>query len=355
MSGPGINFDTYPVRVSLLHSNFHYFRKLYIALGLVVFVLLLGVAGYMLLEDYNFLDAVFMTVITVATVGYREVRELDTDGKIFTVFLIIFSIGAFAYAVSVITRYVIEGEFQLYFKHYRVNKEIKQLTDHVIVCGYGRNGRQACEQLRSGNIPFVAIESNPAIIAQMQEEDNILFLEGDATKDEVLLDAGLDRAKALIAALPLDASNVFVVLTARDRNARLKIISRASEDGSEHKLKRAGADNVIMPDKIGGTHMAALITKPDVLEFIDHITGRINIRLEEIMCRDLPERMRNKTIRELEIRNKTGANIIGMKTRDGEYLINPDPATPMLPDTKLFVLGTQEQVMQFREIIRQSL
>ena len=112
---------------------------------------------------------------------------------------------------------------------------------------------------------------------------------------------------------------------------------------------------MIMPDKIGGTHMAALITKPDVLEFIDHITGRINIRLEEIMCRDLPERMRNKTIRELEIRNKTGANIIGMKTRDGEYLINPDPATPMLPDTKLFVLGTQEQVMQFREIIRQSL
>lgn len=351
-----VNFGAiiHPALVSRYHSNFHYFKKLYIAISLVVGVLLLGVAGYMFLEDYSFLDAVFMTVITVATVGYEEVNKLDASGKTFTIFLIIFSIGAFAYAISVITRYIIEGEFKIYFKHYRVNKEIQQLSDHVIVCGYGRNGRQACEQLRSGEIPFVAIESNPEMIEQMREEGDILFLEGDATKDEVLHEAGLDRAKALIAALPSDAANVFVVLTARDRNARLKIISRASEDGSEHKLKRAGADNVIMPDKIGGTHMAALITKPDVLEFIDHITGRINIRLEEIMCRDLPESMRNKSIRDLEIRNKTGANIIGMKTRDGDYIINPDPSTPMLPDTKLFVLGTQEQVIQFREIIRQS-
>ncbi len=340
------------MRKTALHTNLRYFRKLYLAIGMVLLVLLVGIVGYYTIEDYSLLDSVFMTVITVATVGYREVKELDDAGKIFTSLLIIFSIGTFAYAISVITRYVIEGEFQTYFRHYKVNKEILKLKDHVIVCGFGRNGRQACEQLRSGNEKFVAIESNPKIIETLHEDENILFIEGDATNDDVLLEAGLERAKALITALPNDAANVFVVLTARDRNPNLKIISRASDDASEHKLKRAGANNVIMPDKIGGTHMAALVTKPDVLEFIDHITGRINIRLEEILYSSLPNSMRGKSIRELEIRNKTGANIIGFKTAEGEYIINPAPEMVMMPDAKLFVLGTQEQVSRFKEILK---
>ncbi len=337
---------------NLLSINFRYFGKLYIAIGLVILVLITGVAGYYFIQDYTFIDAFFMTIITIATVGYREVKELDDAGKIFTSFLIIFSIGTFAYAISVITRYVIEGEFQLFFKHYKVNKDIQKLKNHVVVCGYGRNGRQACQQLASGNESFVVIENNPVIIESMRNESNLLFVEGDATQDEILAEAGMERAKALITALPSDASNVFVVLTAREMNPSLKIISRASDDASEHKLKRAGADNVIMPDKIGGTHMAALVTKPDVLEFIDHITGRINIRLEEILFSSLPESMKNKSIRELEIRNKTGANIIGYKTANGEYVINPPPDTVMMQDAKLFVLGTQEQVMRFKDILK---
>lgn len=337
---------------SILHINLRYFKKLYIAIALIVSALIIGVVGYMWIEDYNFVDAVFMTIITIATVGYREVKELNTSGKIFTSFLIIYSISTFAYAISVITRYVIEGEFQTYFRHYQVNKEIQKLKNHVIVCGYGRNGKQACDQLRSEGVRFVAIESNPQIITNMQMEEDLLFIEGDATKDEVLLEAGLESAKALITALPSDAANVFVVLTARDKSPKLKIISRASDDASEHKLKRAGADNVIMPDKIGGTHMAALITKPDVLEFIDHITGTINIRLEEILYKNLPDSMQNKSIRELEIRNKTGANIIGYKSASGDYIINPSPDTIMLQDAKLFVLGTQEQVSKFKEILK---
>lgn len=336
----------------LISINFKYFGKLYLAIGLVIFMILVGVAGYYFIEDYRLLDAIFMTIITIATVGYREVKELDDAGKIFTSFLIIFSIGTFAYAISVITRYVIEGEFRLFFKHYKVNKDIQKLKNHVIVCGYGRNGKQACQQLMSGEENFVVIENNPKVIEELRLDNNILFIEGDATEDEILLDAGLERAKALISALPSDAANVFVVLTARDKNSALKIISRASEDASEHKLKRAGADNVILPDKIGGTHMAALVTKPDVLEFIDHITGRINIRLEEILFSSLPESMRNKSIRELEIRNKTGANIIGFKTSDGEYVINPPPDTIMMQDAKLFVLGTQEQVARFKDILK---
>ncbi len=338
-----------------IRSNFLYFKKLYYAIGLVLTVLATGIVGFYFIEDYSLLDAVFMTVITVATVGYREVRELDPAGKIFTSFLIIFSIGSFAYAISVITRYVIEGEFQIYFKTYRVNQEILKLKDHVIVCGYGRNGKQACEQLRAGNVQFVVIESNEHLIDKMRLENGLLYVIGDATKDEILLQARLEHARALISALPDDAANVFVALTARDKNSNLKIISRASDDSSEHKLKRAGADNVIMPDKIGGTHMAALVTKPDVLEFIDHITGHIDIRLEEIKLSSLPAEMRNKSMRELEIRNRTGANIIGFKNADGEYVINPSPDTIMIPTAKLFVLGTETQVQKFKsEFLMQS-
>lgn len=332
-------------------SQFSYFKKLYIAAFLVLLVIFAGVIGFMVIADYRLLDAFYMTIITVGSVGYGEVRPLDDHGKLFTSFLIIFSLGTFAYALSVVTTYIIEGEFNRYFKHIKTTRVIKNLRDHVIVCGYGRNGKQACEQIRSGQMPFVVIEPNQKIIDELREEGKVLFIQGDATHDEVLVDAGIGHAKALITTLPSDADNVFVVLTAREINPKIKIISRASDDASENKLKRAGADNVIMPDKIGGTHMAALVTKPDVLEFIDHITGRINIKLEEISYSRLPDRLKNKSIRELDIRSKTGANIIGFKTGSGEYIINPGPETIMLPDAKLFVLGTQDQVNKVYEIL----
>lgn len=342
---------TIAINPVLLFNNFRYFKRLYIAGFLIIAVLVAGVSGFALVEHYSFLDSLFMTIITVGTVGYGEVHPLSNGGKVFAIILIIFSIGTFAYAISVITTHVLEGEFQTYFKRFRVDRDIQKLDNHIIVCGYGRNGKQACQQLRSQNEPFVAIEGNPDIASQMHEEGNVLFIEGDATQDETLLAAGIKRARALITALPNDAANVFVVLTAREMNPNLKIISRASEDASESKLKRAGANSVIMPDKIGGTHMAALVVKPDVLEFMDHITGTVNIKLEEITFSSLPESMRNKTIRELEVRNKTGANIIGFKTANGEYVINPPPDTMMQQDAKLFVLGTQDQVNRFKEII----
>ncbi len=337
--------------LSLLKS-YGVLKRLLVGLLLLVVLFFIGVAGYVYIEGYRLLDAVFMTVITVTTVGFQEVYPLSDTGKIFTSILIIFSVTTYAYAITVITSFIIEGEFRTYFKHLRVNKEIQKLKDHVIVCGYGRNGKQACQQLISGHVKFVVIESNTAIIEHLRGEAGILFVEGNATEDETLHLAGIAQAKGLIATLPEDANNVFVVLTAREMNPTMKIISRASSDAAENRLKRAGADNVIMPDKIGGTHMAALITKPDVLEFIDYITGKINIRLEEITYQNLSETHKNKSIRELEIRNKTGANIIGFKKGNGEYIINPPPETVMLPDAKLFVLGTQEQVTTLLKILQ---
>ncbi|MEP7265305.1 MAG: NAD-binding protein [Bacteroidota bacterium] len=314
--------------------------------------MLFGFIGFIVVEGQSFSEAVYSTIIILSTVGLGLTHNLSDAGRWFVVIFIIISIGIFAYAVSVVTSYIMEGELQRYLRIRKVKKEIDKLKDHVIVCGFGRNGKQACEQLRSHGQSFVAIESSTSITADIREHHrDVLFIEGNATQDEILIEAGISHARALITTLPKDADNVFVVLTARELNPKLKIISRASEDSSDNKLKRAGANNVIMPDKIGGTHMATLVTRPDVLEFLDYITGRINIRLEEILYNNLSDRLKGKTIRELEIRNKTGANIIGFKTGDGEYVINPNPDTVMRPDAKLFVLGTQEQVTHLLQIL----
>jgi voltage-gated potassium channel len=322
------------------------FKRLIVAVALLLGVFVLGCVGYMFLEGYNLLDAVYMTIITVASVGFNEVQPLDASGKIFTSFLIIASVTTYAYAITIITTVIIEDEFRNHFKHIRVNKEIKQLKDHVIVCGYGRNGKQACQQLASGKVSFVVVESNPAVLDQLKEQGNILFIEGNATEDNVLENAGIREAKGLIAALPDDAANVFIVLTAREQNPKLKIISRASSDTAEGKLKRAGANNVIMPDRIGGTHMAALITKPDVLEFLDFITGKIHIKMEEVHYDQIPPELRGKGIGQLHLIEETGVSLVGYKRSNGEYIVNPPMDTVMQPMDKMFVLGSADQIEQ---------
>ena len=294
-----------------------------------------------------------MTIITIATVGFQEVHPLSDVGKIFTAFLIITSFGTFAYAISAITKYVVEGEFNYYYKFYKVNNTISKLNNHVVICGYGRNGKQAATALHMNKQNFVIIEKSEVLAEQIKEQ-GFLCIQGDCTQDDILNKSGIANARALITTLPIDADNLFVVLTARSINSKLTIISRASDDNSDKKLKIAGANNVIMPDKIGGAHMASLVIKPDVIEFIDHITGQggPNINLEEIIFSELPEQLRNHTIKDLEIRNKSGANIIGYKTADGEYVINPSADTKIIPGAKLFVLGTPQQVAKLRELLK---
>lgn len=331
---------------------YKHFSKIYFSLALLLLIIFIGVLGYIVIEGYNLLDAFYMTVITVATVGFREVHPLSDEGKLFTAFLIITSFGTFAYAVSSITKYVVDGEFNIYFKNYKVLSAIEKLENHVIICGFGRNGKQAANVLKKHNTRFVVIEQKKEIISSITHKYSNLVLEGDGTQDETLLKAGIMRAKAIITTLPVDADNVFLVLSARALNPKLTIISRASDDNSDKKLKIAGANNIIMPDKLGGAHMASLVLKPDVMEFIDYITGQggENIRLEEITFDNLSEEYRNKTIRDLEIRNKSGANIIGFKTSQGEYIINPSADTKIIHDAKIFVLGTADQIIKLKEL-----
>jgi voltage-gated potassium channel len=328
------------------------FAKMYIAIGLIILIVCIGVAGYMTIEHYRLIDAFYMTIITVATVGFEEVNKLSDSGKIFTSLLIITSFGTFAYALTGLSKYVFDGEFNKYFKHYKVSAAIDKLENHVIICGFGRNGKQAAHVLKKHNTRFVVIEEKKEVVSEINHKYSDLIVEGNATLDEVLLKAGVMRARALITTLPFDADNLFIVLSARALNPNLTIISRASEDNTDKKLKVAGANNVIMPDKLGGAHMASLVMKPDVMEFVDYITGQgnDNIKLEEITFAKLKEMYQNRTIRDLEVRNKSGANIIGFKTADGEYIINPSPDTIIIPNAKLFVLGTAEQIIKLKEL-----
>lgn len=314
---------------------------------------LIGTIGYVLIDSYTWFDAFYMTIITVATVGYGEVKPLTDSGKIFTALLILTSFGTFAYAVSSITKFVFEGEFNDFYKNRKLNSTIEKLSDHVIICGYGRNGRQAAQVLKKHNQRFVVVENDQKLTSTLNHKHSDLIVSGDGTQDEILIKAGIMRAKALITTLPVDADNVFIVLTARNLNKNLTIISRASEDNSDTKLKIAGANNVIMPDRVGGAHMASLVMKPDVIEFIDTITaeGGNNISLEEISFTNMPDALKDKTLKDLEIRNKSGANIIGFKTATGEYIINPSADTQIIANSKLFVLGTPEQIIVLKQLL----
>jgi len=309
----------------------------------------------MILEGYSFIDALYMTIITISTVGFREVRTLSGSGKIFTTLLIIFSFGIFVFAISNLTRYLLEGIFKNTFLLKRIKKKIKKLENHIILCGYGRNGRQSAKELSDHGRDFVIIENNPLHLETLEDKQNLLVIEGDATQEETLLEAGLERAEALITTLPNDADNLLIVITARQFNPGMTIISRASDERAEKKLKRAGATNVIMSDKIGGQRMAKLVVQPDVVEFLEKIMlqSSFDVNLEDISCEEMCDLFDHKSIRDLGIRNKSGANIIGMK-KNGEYLFNPDPDVLLDKSDKLFVLGKPDQITLMKKLLQQG-
>jgi len=298
-------------------------KHAYLTLGLLLSVVVIGTIGYSLL-GFTPSEAIYQTIITIATVGFEEVHQLDNHGMWFTSFLVVVSIGIFFYAVTSFTRYIVEGVFMNTYKDSKVKRKI--LYEH--------------------NVKVVIIEKNPEIIQVLRETPGMLYIEGDAADDEVLRQTHLGSARAMITTLPEDADNLFVVLSAQELNPGIKIISRASQDNSDVKLKRAGATNVIMPDKIGGQRMAKLVAQPDVVEFIELMLLQSidSVVLEEISCHNLAACFAGKSISELDVRNNSGANIIGLKREDKSYMINPVPETALVSSDKLFALGTRSQI-----------
>lgn len=323
-------------------------------IAIVVFIILFGISGFMLVEGYSFFDALYMVVITISTIGYHEVKPLSDSGKLFNIVLITLSFSTFTYALARLTHYVISGEINLYFKTRHLMQALEKMQNHVIICGFGRNGRQAAHILRAHKIDFIVIEKNVDVMkAFLQEYPSLIYLQEDATDDNTLIKAGIQRARAMITTLPEDANNVFIVLSARSLNPKLQIISRASNHNSTTKLHKAGADNVIMPDMIGGTHMATLVSKPDVLEFINYLSGEDgeSIHIASVAYDKLPAHLKNTSLKDIMHWNRTGVNCIGVKDEEGKFCINPPDTTIISNGMKVMVLGTHNQIAELKKNI----
>lgn len=320
--------------------------KIKVALLLLLLIFLVGVFGFKYLVGYNWVNSFYMTVITITTVGYGEVQPLSDGDKLFTSLLILSSVFILGYAISVITEYVLSKNNIGNLREKRIHKIVKTMKDHVIVCGFGRNGQQAAEKLLDYKKSFVVVEKDHEVVDRYQNKE-YLFIEGNASEDEILVEAGIERASTLICCLPSDADNLFLVLSARQINPDLKIISRATEETSYRKLKLAGADNVILPDKIGGGHMASLVVVPDLIEFLDNLSisgDEDSINVEQVpfekVCNDGLER----AIQDLDIRHKTGCSVIGYKTPSGEYIVNPEPSLLVEKGSTLILIGRPNQI-----------
>lgn len=312
-------------------------KRLIFALIFITLIIAVGSAGYMFIEGWNCLDSLYMTVITIASVGFKEVHDLSPNGRIFTILLIICGVGSVAYALTAVAKIVLEGEIKEIFGRKRLEKKIKELKNHYIVCGYGRMGKIICRELRGKNIKFVAIEKKPDIF---EEKEDLLVFEGDATKDEILKEVGIERAKGLISVLPTDAENLFVVLSARELNPNLFIVARAGEEGSEQKLLRAGADRVVSPYHIGGLRIAHTILKPAVVDFIEFATksGNIDLQMEELTVQE-GSKLAGFTLDECGIGRDLGIIIVAIKKTTGDMKFNPTFRTSIKAGDTLIALG----------------
>ena len=294
-----------------------------------------------------------MTVITLSTVGYGEVGNLSDQGRTFAILFILIGFLIVAIAIRFIVEYLISGWSINALKQKKNTEMINALEGHTIVCGYGRNGRQAVTRLKRHQQANVVIEQNEQLITDNEKE--ILFLNGDALKDDILLAAGIKRAKNLISALPDDADNLFVVLSARQLKPEIDIVSRVSEENNQSKLALAGANHVIMPDKIGGDYMAALLTVPDLIHFLGNLDwwkDEISPNVEEVDLSKVPETYHNKTLAEMDLRKRTGCNVIGYRDENGKQFINPDASLSLSTQGKLIVLGSGESIKKLNQMFQ---
>lgn len=293
-----------------------------------------------------------MTIITFSTVGFGEVKPLDQDSRIFTIFLIVSNILVYTYTISIFSEYLISTPILKQIIRNRMEKLIQKFRGHTIIVGFGRNGKQAFEKLKSYDKSVVIIE-NEIDENIFENNKNYALIIGDATQDEILLKSGIERAEAIITTLSADADNLYVILTAKQLNPGIHIISRASNESAAKKLRLAGAHNVIIPHKIGGDYMASLLVTPSLVEFMQQLsledrTKRTN--LEEVSFDDFPDEYHDKSIASLDLRKLTGCTLIGYKNPEGNYFINPDPDTRIIKGSTLIILGQPEQIKRLNEL-----
>ncbi|MDQ1499339.1 MAG: voltage-gated potassium channel [Actinomycetota bacterium] len=317
-------------------------HRLRFGVAALVAVLVVGTAGYVAL-GFSVLDAIYQTVTTVSTVGFREVQPLSSGGRVFTIVLILVGVATALYTFTLILEAVVEGQIQEVLGRKRMERQISRMADHVIVCGFGRVGRNLARYVSGAGQEVVVIESDPDRAAQAEGSAHVV--RGDATSDEVLKEAGIERARVLVTALNTDADNLFVTLTARSLCSELFIVARARVESSEAKLAQAGADRVVNPQRLGGSRMAAFVLQPHVVEFLDVVMhdGSLEFRLEEVPLPD-GSPLAGRSLREAHIRDSTGALVLALRDSGGEFTTNPPPETVLIAGQILIAIGTEGQL-----------
>jgi voltage-gated potassium channel len=327
----------------------HPLRRLWLGLGLLTLITGAGTAGYVLL-GFSVLDAVYQTVTTITTVGFREVEPLSSTGKVFTVVLILLGVGTALYTFSVFIEALVEGHFGVLLGRRRMERTVSDMKDHVIICGWGRVGRALAQYVTGAGQEIVVIDNDPERIGTCPYP----FVRGDATDEAVLVQAGIARARVLAAAINTDAENLYVTMTGRALSPDLFIIARARIVASEDKLTRAGANRVVNPQSIGGARMAAFALQPHVAEFLDVVMhdGSLEFRIEEVQVPTWSS-LAGNSLRDAHLRDRTGALVLAMRDEGGRFTTNPPPETLIEPGQVLIAIGTSEQLAALATAARQ--
>ena len=322
-------------------------RRLASAMIALAGVLVFGTVGYLVL-GFSPLDAVYQTVTTVSTVGYREIQPMSQAGVVFTIVLILVGVSSALYAFSVIVEGILEGRINDLFGRRRMNQSIASVRDHVIICGWGRVGRSIANDVQAAGRPLIVVENDPERASTVPHP----VIVGDATNDAVLRSAGIERAAALVAAVKDDAGNAFITLSARSLTPELFIVTRARNQESGEKLMRSGADRVVNPQSIGGSRMAAFVLRPNVAEFLDVVMHErtLEFRLEEVPV-VAGSSLVGQTLRQTHLRDRTGALVLAMRRPDGSFQTNPPPDTLITADLILIAIGTQAELGALVELV----
>ncbi len=311
--------------------------RLILALLVLLALFFVGTAGYMIIDDASFGDAAYMTAITLSTVGFREVFDLSPAGRVWTILVCAFGIGTAFTAFGVVTAMIVSGEVGRLLGSRKLQSQIDELHEHVVVCGYGRMGTLVTNELRERHVPLVVID-NDSRRARELEDRRILHVPGDASEEATLVRAGIQRARALVAVLPHDADNVFVTLTARGLRKDLFIVSRAEQAASEVKLLRAGANRVISPQALGASIIANVLTRPHVVDFVDVAAKGVELEMDQhVIGADSP--MRGKTLRDSNLRQRANVMVVAIKHADGHTTFNPGPDAVLNENDTIITIG----------------
>lgn len=325
-------------------------RRLAVIVGVFISILGIGTLGFHLIEGWPWLDSIYMSVITVTTVGFAEVRPPSTSGQIFTMLLIVLGVGGITYTFTAVTNYIIQGELQGFIEERRMSRTIRGLKDHYVVCGYGEMGEEVCLELDRERRQVVVIDHDLDAYKAAKDAGHPA-VQGDAGLDENLEKAGIDRARGLVAATDDDATNLLVVLSARALNSKLNIVARANNAQSPDKLLRAGADRVLFPYSIAGRRLAQMLIRPEVCDFLDVVAydESLELLLENFTVGETAE-LRGQTVKEARVRKLTGAHIVGLK-KDGRVVPGLDAETSLEAGDIVIALGTREQVTKLGKML----